>query len=96
LIFTRRILEFYFDFLMRRAVLLLPALLCAKRKLKFCSPNSDASRRTPIYTASKPHFANGAKFTAHKFRFSQTTGKFRPLQVIAKFRLSQAAPNFKI
>jgi len=35
LIFTQRILEFYFDFFMRRAVLLLPALLCAARKRKF-------------------------------------------------------------
>jgi len=34
LIFTRRTLEFYFDFFMRRAVLLLPALLCATRKRK--------------------------------------------------------------
>ena len=35
LIFTRHTLEFYFDFFMRRAVLLLPVLLCATRKLKF-------------------------------------------------------------
>jgi len=35
LIFTRSILEFYFDFFMQRAVLFLPALLCAARKRKF-------------------------------------------------------------
>ena len=39
------------------------------------------------FAACKPHFANGAKFTAHKFAF---------LQAIGKFYSSQAAPNFKI
>jgi hypothetical protein len=95
LIFTRRILEFYFDFFMCRAVLLLPALLCATRKRK-STRQIQTLRERRRFTASKPHFADKAKFAARKFHILREARKFRPLQAIAKFRLSQAALNFKI
>jgi len=73
LIFTQRILKFYFDFFMRRAVLLLPALLCAARKRKFtrqiqtlCEGNRFTAskplfrKQRQIYGAQIPFFARSA------------------------------------
>lgn len=48
------------------------------------------------FVASKPYFADEAKFTTRKFHILREARKFHPLQMIAKFRLSQAALNFKI
>ena len=95
LIFTQRILKFYFDFFMRRAVLLLPALLCAQGNANLLA-KFRRSLKGAEFAKSKPHFASSDKFTARKFHFLQEARKFRPLQMIAKFRLSQAALNFKI
>ncbi|WP_297923342.1 hypothetical protein [uncultured Campylobacter sp.] len=40
------------------------------------------------FAASKPYFADEAKFTASKFRFLQAIDEFCPLQAALNFKIS--------